>query len=62
MKKKKVELVENALEIIDNLNQTINEAGGASISLNEFKEMSAIDLLLLIAPNNIRFVFIKPKR
>jgi hypothetical protein len=41
---------------MEDLNKAVNAAGGSGFSFRQLTEMSALDLLMLIAPNNISFV------
>ena len=53
-------IVREFLDTIKSLNTAITDAGGTCISATEIEAMSAVDLLCLIAPNDIRFVCTHP--
>jgi len=49
--------IQTFVGLLTNLNIVLSDAGGTSLSIENLCEMSAIDLLALIAPNNIHFCF-----
>ena len=48
------------LEILQSFNKAMQDAGGCIFSAEKMREMSVEELLLLLAPNNIRFIYEKP--
>ena len=55
--------VKKMFTCIKSLQKAINKAGGGSAENieTEIETMSALDLIALIAPNNIEFIFRKPE-
>lgn len=49
--------VDNFIEIFLSLSKALQNAGGTVKSLEELKQMSAYDLICLLAPNKIRFIY-----
>lgn len=45
------------VETIDSLNTAVYRAGDSPIRVRELKSMSALDLIALIAPNDIVFTY-----
>ena len=50
------------MEMYDSLYKAITEAGGAPPTIKKLEKMDVFDLLTLLAPNNIRFVFVEKGR
>lgn len=48
------------IEFFDNLQGCLKQSGGRGISLEELQGMSALEFLLHIAPNNIKFIYQPP--
>jgi hypothetical protein len=53
---------EKLLNCYYSLCTTINAGGGSGPSIYALKEMSAMDLIRLIAPNNILFIYEEEKQ
>jgi len=49
--------IQTFVGLLANLNIVLSDAGGGPLSIEALSEMSAIDLLALIAPNHIHFCF-----
>lgn len=50
------------LDIQESLNTAIMQAHrGRGFTVKELEGMSAMDLLLVLAPNNVRFYYLPPK-
>lgn len=48
---------QGSIEIFESLNKAVNEAGGIGFSPDRIEEMSASELLSILATNNVRFVY-----
>ena len=49
--------IDDLAEMLLNLNSVVISAGGAGFTIGQLTEMSAFDLLVGLAPNNIRFTY-----
>ena len=45
------------LDCVASLNAALQAADGIELAIGDLKEMTAMELLLFIAPNGIRFVY-----
>lgn len=52
-----MELMEEFAECLESLEKTMDEAGGKPLTVSDLKSMSAIELIMRIAPNKIRFQY-----
>ena len=51
-----------AIEMFDNLNTTIDEAGGSRFTWNQLQHMSVAELIMVLSTNNVKFIYHKPER
>lgn len=55
--KERATLVRDFIEIKSSLDKAMDKAGGAPLSIDQLEEMTALDLLVHLATNKVRFVY-----
>jgi len=58
----RVEVILQGIDMINNLNEVVDQAGGSGFNVLDLKEMTALELIAHLCTNNVRFTFIKPKK
>ena len=51
-----------ALAIKESLDQAMDAAHGVPFTVDELTRMSAVELLSLLAPNDVRFIYVGPTK
>ena len=49
-----------ALELYENLNREVNRAGGVGWNWNQLNNLTAAELIVILATNDIKFVYMPP--
>ena len=57
----RVQILTDFFTMKQSLDAAMDEAGGTCFTIKELQEMTALDLLLTLCTNNVRFVFKKPE-
>jgi len=58
----KKDLIKNFGNILDNLNIEVDKAGGRGFSVKTLDEITALDLLITLAPNKVSFKYTGDKK